>query len=56
MVKVRVVECDVRTGKVREFERDVDLPPAVVDDMEENKIDLRDVKKLIKYAKEQGWI
>jgi len=44
---------DVKTGKEKIVEEDIELPPAKP--MPEG-VDLEDIKKLIKHAKEKGWI
>jgi len=53
MVKVNVLEIDVKTGKSEVVEKEVELPTAPP---EPKGTDLNELAKLIEYAKSKGWI
>jgi len=55
MVKVKVLKSDVKTGKSKVVEKDIKLPK--FEPMEKSVVvDLRDLEKLLEYAKSKGWI
>ena len=53
MVKVKVLEYDIRKRKKKVVEKDIELPKPIP---EPKGIKLEDIRKLIAYAKKQGWI
>ena len=53
MVKIKVVEVDVKTGKTKIVEGNVTLPKPIE---EPKPINLKELAKLLEYAKKQGWI
>jgi len=53
MVKGRYIEYNVKTGETKVGEREY-VEEEVV--MEEEKVNIKDLNKLIKYAKEKGLI
>jgi hypothetical protein len=53
MVKVKVLEHNVKTGKTKIVEKNITLPPTPT---EPEGLNIQDAIKLIKYAKSKGWI
>jgi len=53
MVLVKTLTHDIKTGKEKVEEEEVELPEPKP---ELKGIDLKALEKLIEYAKEQGWI
>ena len=50
----RILVYDVRTKKTKILEKPIEVPKE--EEIKEAKINLFEVKKLIDYAKKQGWI
>jgi len=53
-MKVKKVIFNAKTGKIKEVEEEMEFSPQ--SEEEEVSVDLKDLKKLVEYAKSQGWI